>query len=151
MHLIAQIKIEDDLADPALGEGPHFIDCISTLVETVGPLSGLAGSSHQVIDYFALADSLKQGEHPHAPHPFQTFSIANTAFHLTRDPAIQCILVDDVSTQFDLSDLHPALADTSTDLAYWGMSHGSTWLSPAVGLYPSVDQPANASEAISSA
>ncbi|KAG6379779.1 hypothetical protein JVT61DRAFT_10317 [Boletus reticuloceps] len=44
-------------------------------------------------------------------HPFRVFIAGSTAFHLTRDPSIRHISIDDAATQFNLPDLRGALGD----------------------------------------
>ena len=62
------------------------------------------------VDYFAQAASLLKGEAPLAPQPYQTFAVKDAAFHLSRDPAMWHLVIDDIAKTFDLPDLPAALA-----------------------------------------
>lgn len=89
---------------------PHVIDRTSTLLVTIQSTSTIAGTNRQQIDYFVSAHSLALKNRLEVPLPLRTFTSANTAFHLTRDPSMS-LSVDDTSVKFDLPDLRQALAD----------------------------------------
>ncbi|KAH7905390.1 hypothetical protein BJ138DRAFT_1138293 [Hygrophoropsis aurantiaca] len=65
----------------------------------------------KIIDYFAHSRSLLRGEHPRAPRPYRTFAAGPTSLHLGFNPTLTRMTVDRASTDFNLPDLRPALAD----------------------------------------
>ncbi|KAH9174837.1 hypothetical protein EDB89DRAFT_2113547 [Lactarius sanguifluus] len=74
-------------------------------------IAPVSGTIRRHANYFDLASSLKQGLYPRAPLPFQTVVHGNTALHLSRDPAIKAMSVEDTMVMFNLPDLRGALAD----------------------------------------
>ncbi|KAH9165648.1 hypothetical protein EDB89DRAFT_2116030 [Lactarius sanguifluus] len=62
-------------------------------------------------NYFELASFLKQGLYPRALRPFRTVVNGNTALHLSRDPTMKAMSVEDAMAKFNLPDLRGALAD----------------------------------------
>ncbi|KAH9009323.1 hypothetical protein EDB85DRAFT_1881682, partial [Lactarius pseudohatsudake] len=60
------------------------------------------------IDFRSLPDN---GLYPRAPLPFRTVVHGNTALHLSRDPAMKAMSVEDAMAMFNLPDLRGALAD----------------------------------------
>ena len=91
--------------------GTYHIHQTSTLLASIHPASNLVGPSWSPKSYFTLAKELLDGKYPHALQPYHTFAIPSTTFHLTHDPTFHYLSVDEASSQFGLSDLHPALAD----------------------------------------
>jgi hypothetical protein len=89
----------------------HYIHTTSRLLDEIDPVSNLSGPSRDLTDYFQVSSKLKNGEIPNACKPFRTFSVATTAFHLTRDPNIRSATVDETAKLYGLDDLRPALAD----------------------------------------
>jgi hypothetical protein len=83
----------------------------TSLATNIRPVSDILAGPRPLSNYFDKAEHLRRGEDPRAPHPFRTFSVASTAFHLTRDSPFKQMLVDDVASMFRLPDLRPALAD----------------------------------------
>ena len=61
-------------------------------------------------NYFQEAKLLVQQKSPPPPFPLRTFSVASTAFHLSRDPAFKRMTPEDVSLTFSMPDLVPALS-----------------------------------------
>ncbi|KAH9159458.1 hypothetical protein EDB89DRAFT_2117806 [Lactarius sanguifluus] len=53
---------------------------------------------------------LKQGLYPRALRPFRTVVNGNTALHLSRDPTMKAMSVEDAMAKFNLPDLRGALA-----------------------------------------
>jgi len=89
----------------------HHIHTTSELLDEIDPVSNLSGPSRDLTDYFRVSVKLQHGEVPNAPQPFRTFSVATTAFHLTRDANIRGAAVDKIAEIYGLNDLRPGLAD----------------------------------------
>jgi hypothetical protein len=94
--------------DPAQN---HHIHTTSHLLDEIDPVSNLSGPSRDLTDYFQMSAKLKHGKVPNALKPFRTFSVATTAFHLTRDANIRGAEIDAIAGVYHLDDLRPALAD----------------------------------------
>ena len=109
-------EINDD--DDGLSENPEEdpSSIISTTATLITQISPAVGTIRRNADYFALADALQQGLYPRSPRPFRTIVQGNTALHLTRDPTMKTMSVEDVMEKFNLPDLHGALADFLTRL-----------------------------------
>ena len=101
--------------------GAYHIDQTSTLLTSIHPVSNLAGPSRTPKDYFNIAKDLLDGRFPHAQWPYHSFSILSTPFHLTCNPTFCNLSVDEASSLFGLSDLHPALADFLRRTAHDGI------------------------------
>ena len=91
--------------------GTDHIHQTSTLLPSIHPAPNLVDPSQSPKNYFMLVKELLNGKYPHALQPYHTFAIPSTAFHPTHDPTFCNVSVDEVSSQFGLSDLHPALAN----------------------------------------
>ena len=87
-------------------------------------------------NYFQVGELLAQQQSTTTPFPLRTWSIASTAFHLTRKPPLKMSL-DDAATRFGLPDLIPSLSHflhrlESGDslLSIGGRRHASSSLRP---------------------
>lgn len=89
----------------------HNIHTTAELLDEIDPVSNLSGPSRDLTDYFQVSAELKRGKVTNALKPFRTFSVATTAFHLTRDANIRGATIDAISSFYHLDDLRPALAD----------------------------------------
>jgi hypothetical protein len=69
------------------------------------------GYSRPITDYFAIAKVLQHREVGTVPLPLRTFVVECTVFHLSYDPSIRAIPVDDAALKFGLPDLRAAIAD----------------------------------------
>jgi hypothetical protein len=109
-------EINDD--DDGLSENPEEdpLSIISTTATLITQISPAVGTIRRNADYFELADALQQGLYPRSPRPFRTIVQGNTALHLTRDPTMKTMSVEDVMEKFNLPDLRGALADFLTRL-----------------------------------
>ncbi|KAG2157308.1 hypothetical protein DEU56DRAFT_750446 [Suillus clintonianus] len=67
-----------------------------------------SGYLHPIINYFAIAKLLQDREVGTVPVPLRLFSVGCTSFHLSYDPSIRTISVDDAALKFGLPDLHEA-------------------------------------------
>jgi len=93
---------------PVLTKTISSSDQLLSEVETVASLSG----TRHLVDYFALAKEIVDGQHPTSPKPYRTgLCSQNVVFHLTRDPSYKQMLVDDVALLHKLPDLRAALGD----------------------------------------
>jgi Plavaka transposase len=107
--------------DDGLYENPEedplsIISTTATLITQIRPAAPVTGTIRRNADYFELADALQQDLYPHLPLPFRTMAQGNTALHLTRDPTMKTMSVEDVIKTFNLPDLRGALADFLTRL-----------------------------------
>ena len=107
--------------DDGLFENPEedplsTISTTATLLTQIQPAALVTGTIRRNADYFELADALQQGLYPCSPLPFRTIVQGNTALHLTRDPSMKTMSIEDVMVKFNLPDLRGALADFLTRL-----------------------------------
>ena len=110
---------EKDDEDDGLSENPEEdpLSVISTsaiLLTHIQPVAPVVGTIWQNANYFELADSLQQGLYPRSPLPYRTMVQGGTALHLTRDPAMKMMSIEDVMEKFNLPDLRGALSDFLT-------------------------------------
>jgi hypothetical protein len=77
------------------------IECPSTVHSS--------GYSRPITDYFSIARKLQHMDL--VPLPLRSFVIERTAFHLSYDPAIRKVTVDEIADKFGLPDLRSAIAD----------------------------------------
>ncbi|KAG1886286.1 hypothetical protein F4604DRAFT_1675922 [Suillus subluteus] len=82
-----------------------------------------SGHSRPITNYFKITKVLQHREVGTVPVPLRSFVVERTAFHLTYDPSIRNISVDNASIKFDLSDLRPAIADFLHCEATHGRDH----------------------------
>lgn len=104
-------RILDDNDDDGLADDDLEINTTSNLLDKITPVSRIAGPIRRLNNYFDEAQRLLDGGAPTAPTPYRTFAIGSTAFHLTRDPNVARIPIDDAAKNYFLDDLRPALAD----------------------------------------
>ncbi|KAH9010154.1 hypothetical protein EDB85DRAFT_1880639 [Lactarius pseudohatsudake] len=97
--------------NPEGPEEPLHINTTEGLLTHIRPVAPVSGTTRRHANYFDLASSLKQGLYPRAPLPFRTVVHGNTALHLSRDPAMKAMSVEDAMAMFNLPDLRGALAD----------------------------------------
>ncbi|KAG1776681.1 hypothetical protein EV702DRAFT_1198051 [Suillus placidus] len=69
------------------------------------------GHSCPITNYFEIAKVLQHREVGTIPVPLRSFVVKRTVFHLTYDPSIRNLSVDDAAIKFGLPDLRPAIAD----------------------------------------
>ena len=93
--------MEVDPAEPNI----HHIHTTSELLDEIDLVSNLSGPSQGLTDYFRVSAKLQHVEVPNAPRPFRTFSVATTAFHLTRDANIRGAAVNKIVEVYGLNDL----------------------------------------------
>ncbi|KAH9018300.1 hypothetical protein EDB84DRAFT_1589970 [Lactarius hengduanensis] len=110
-------------SNPEGPEEPLHINTTEGLLTHIRPVAPVSGTIRRHANYFELASSLKQGLYPRAPLPFRTVvhhlsehliaftDDGNTALHLSRDPAMKAMSVEDTMAMFNLPDLWGALAD----------------------------------------
>jgi hypothetical protein len=91
----------DDDEESHEGHGPD--------VETV-VLESYGSPARQVVDYFSIAERLRNGACPDAPRPYRTFATTTTAFHVSVKPS-HCLTVDEAAEAYGLPDLGLALSD----------------------------------------
>ncbi|KAG0692723.1 hypothetical protein DFH29DRAFT_1008203 [Suillus ampliporus] len=77
----------------------------------------------QITSYFAIAKALQHREVGCVPVPLRSFVNKSTAFHLSYDPSIRSITVDEVAIKFGLPDLRQAIADFLQCEATYGQWH----------------------------
>ncbi|KAF8189057.1 hypothetical protein BJ912DRAFT_850916 [Pholiota molesta] len=88
------------------------INTTHDLLDNISSVSPLIGATRTTVDYFQLSLRLKSGLTPSAPFPYRTHQCSpHSAFHLTRDASYKRMSIKDVSTLFDIPDLHAALGD----------------------------------------
>jgi hypothetical protein len=102
------IESQEHLED---GQRLHIVDSTAELLSQLAPVTQLTGTTRNNADYYTLARELHRGAYSHAPTPFRTFLGGNSALHLTRDPTLRRMSVDEVAEKFQLPDLRGALAD----------------------------------------
>ena len=83
----------------------HNIHTTAELLDEIDPVSNLSGPSRDLTDYFQVSAELKRGKVTNTLKPFRTFSVATTAFHLTRDANIRGATIDAISSFYHLDDL----------------------------------------------
>ncbi|KAG1798271.1 uncharacterized protein HD556DRAFT_1440611 [Suillus plorans] len=81
------------------------------------------GHSRPITNYFGIAKILQHREVGTVPVPLCSFVVEHTAFHLTYNPSIRNISVDDAAIKFGLPDLRPAIADFLHCEATHGRDH----------------------------
>lgn len=79
--------------------------------EDLGLEEELWSPQRQKTNLFAAAQRLLVAPLGTVPRPFRKFVTGSTAFHLTRDPSITRISIDDAAILFKLPDLRGALGD----------------------------------------
>ena len=111
---------ENDDDNDGLSENPEedttIVSTSATPLTQIQPTAPITGTIWQNADYFELADALQQGLYPRSPLPFRTIVQGDTALHLTRDPTMKTISIEDAIEKFNLPDLRGALADFLTRL-----------------------------------
>ena len=89
----------------------YAIDQTSSLLASIHPVSNLAGPSDPPKNYSKLAKNLLDRKYPYARHPYHTYSIPSTVFHLSCKPPLCNLSVDEEAVQFGLIDSCSTLAD----------------------------------------
>ena len=107
---------DDGLSENPEEEDPLSITTSATLLTHIRPAAPVTGTIRRNANYFELAHSLQQGLYPRSPLPFRTMVQGDTALHLTRDPTMKTMSIEDVMEKFNLPDLHGALADFLTQV-----------------------------------
>ena len=104
--------------DDDLSENPeepeellHVVDTTQELLTHIRPVAPVFRAIRRHGNYFELASSLKLGLYPRALLPFRTVVHGNTAVHLSRDPTMKTMSIDDATIKFNIPDLRGALAD----------------------------------------
>ncbi|KAG1851346.1 hypothetical protein DFJ58DRAFT_729005 [Suillus subalutaceus] len=90
-----------DPKDDVDTDADETIECLSTVHSS--------GYSRPITDYFSIARKLQHMDL--VPLPLRSFVIEHTAFHLSYDPAIRKVTVDEIANKFGLPDLRSAIAD----------------------------------------
>lgn len=102
----------------------------STLLESIDPITPLAGTTRSMVDYFVQASWLmKHDSTPSTPH--RTFSDSDTSqaqvvIHLQRDPQLKRMVIDEAALLYGLPDLRPALQNYMTKMAAGNSLHISS-------------------------
>lgn len=125
VHFGPQLDYPDhDSDDDEDFDEPHHINTTNALLETIHPMSSVAGPKRRAVDYFAAADRLtilaSDGQ-TKPPFPLRIFTFGATSFHLARDPSFS-LAIDEASVIFNLPDLRQALTDYSRDAADPGIN-----------------------------
>jgi hypothetical protein len=108
---------DDGLSEnPEEEDPPSIISTTANLLTQIRPAAPVAGTVRRNANYFELADALQRGLYPRSPLPFRTIVHGDTALHLTRDPTMKTMSVEDVMEKFNLPDLRGALADFLTQV-----------------------------------
>ena len=97
--------------DPEEPEEPLLVHATQELLTHIQSVSPVSGPIQRHRNYFDLASSLERGLYPRAPLPFRTVVHGNTAIHLSRDPTMKTMTIEDAMTKFNIPDLRGALAD----------------------------------------
>ena len=91
------------------------------LLKVINPVSVLPATS-RTIDYFKIASDLRCTPLS-VPQPLRTYqSSKNVVFHLTRDPSLGKMTVDQAAAKFGLPDLRAALGDYMIQLVGAGQN-----------------------------
>ncbi|KAJ3515808.1 hypothetical protein NLJ89_g1535 [Agrocybe chaxingu] len=112
-RLLDEMDDESEQSDDDEGCGNPSLNVTSTaqLVSLIDPVGGSLKKGQSETNYFYRATLLQKGA-INSLLPHRTIrSAENVVFHLCRNPTFKQLAVDDVSTQFELPDLRPALAD----------------------------------------
>ena len=115
--LTDNLGTENNDGDDGLSENPEeevppsIISTTANLLTQIQPAGPITGPILRNANYFELADAVLRGLYPRAPRPFRTIVQGDTALHLTRDPTMKTMSIEDVMKTFNLPDLHGALAD----------------------------------------
>ena len=96
-------------------QAPSIISTTANLLTQIRPAAPVT-TILRTANYFELADALQQGLYPRSPLPFRTIVQGDTALHLTRDPSMKTMSIEDVTEKFNLPDLRGALADFLTEV-----------------------------------
>lgn len=96
-------KDDDDDVDLEQEDNPDFgID--SDVLSSLKHMS----VSHQIVDYFAIANALASGSIPNALKPHCTFSSSTTAFHIANKPSLR-MTINEAADLYGIPDLRPAI------------------------------------------
>ncbi|KAG1819134.1 uncharacterized protein BJ212DRAFT_1446237 [Suillus subaureus] len=99
-HLQVQ-DVDIDPQDDVDTDADETIECPSMVHSS--------GYSCPITEYFSIARKLQHMDS--VPLPLCSFIIEHTAFHLSYDPAIRKVTVDEIANKFSLPDLQSAIAD----------------------------------------
>ncbi|KAH9164866.1 hypothetical protein EDB89DRAFT_2116190 [Lactarius sanguifluus] len=111
-YLDREEKYDGDGNMDGLSEDPEGPEELLRGINTMGDLlTHIRPVAPVHANYFELASFLKQGLYPRALQPFRTVVNGNTALHLSRDPTMKAMSVEDAMAKFNLPDLRGALAD----------------------------------------
>ncbi|KAF9523038.1 hypothetical protein CPB83DRAFT_899162 [Crepidotus variabilis] len=90
-----------------------LLSSTTKLLNTISPCGyKQSAPSRSLTNYFYQSQMLDRGLLNQAPFPKQTFKCAdNVVVHLSRDPPLKRMSVDDATSLFNLPDLRPALVD----------------------------------------
>ena len=94
--------------DTGTGNHAYNEDSSTSLLESIDPVSHLAGAACSIANYF------QEASHPHQISnlsPPCTFSNQQLAFNLNHNPSFRCLSVSDIAMKFNLPDLHTILTD----------------------------------------
>ncbi|KAF9043458.1 hypothetical protein BJ165DRAFT_1405755 [Panaeolus papilionaceus] len=95
-----------------IGTTAELLSLISSVRALPGAHAGEAGiSTYGITNYFYKASILKNGNDPSAKVPHRTIqSSPTTVFHLSRDPQLGTLTIDEAAKQFGIGDLQLALS-----------------------------------------
>ncbi|KAF9037253.1 hypothetical protein BJ165DRAFT_1416964 [Panaeolus papilionaceus] len=95
-----------------IGTTAELLSLISSVRALPGAHAGEAGiSTYGITNYFYKASILKNGNDPSAKVPHHTIqSSPTTIFHLSRDPQLGTLTIDEAAKQFGIGDLRLALS-----------------------------------------
>ncbi|KAJ7029583.1 hypothetical protein C8F04DRAFT_1116259 [Mycena alexandri] len=89
----------------------YLVTTTSDLLDTIDPVTNLAGTRRTFVNYFTASSLLLDGKFPNAPTPYRTFVVLDnsTAFHLTSKYVGPQVEIDLAATNFRLPDLRACL------------------------------------------
>ncbi|KAF9527842.1 hypothetical protein CPB83DRAFT_869722 [Crepidotus variabilis] len=107
------INGDDNELDDNDDDDELLLSSTSDLLNTISPCGyKQSAPSRSLTDYFYRSQMLDRGLINQAPFPRRTFKCAdNIVIHLSRDPPLKRMSVDNASMLFNLPDLRPALVD----------------------------------------
>ncbi|KAF9032580.1 hypothetical protein BJ165DRAFT_1417596 [Panaeolus papilionaceus] len=103
---------DDTFRSFTIGTTAELLSLISSVRALPGAHAGEAGiSTYGITNYFYKASILKNGNDPSAKVPHCTIqSSPTTVFHLSRDPQLGTLTIDEAAKQFGIGDLQLALS-----------------------------------------
>ncbi|KAJ7772185.1 hypothetical protein B0H16DRAFT_1305261 [Mycena metata] len=109
LHPTPEYDDRDDDGD--VNQPSSFVTTTSDLLDTIDPVTNLAGTRRTFMNYFLASPLLLDGKFPNAPTPYRTFVAPDnsTAFHLTSKYVGRQVEIDIAAANFHLPDLRASL------------------------------------------